>query len=326
MKETDIYTKMNEYDAKIKKLFTEEKADKEIVHRQNDYIDIRYVNKKELETIKKFLSKNGINFEYSINKRLFTNFMEFWNENSILQMDTIITKISKENLNLLKKYFGIKTLQIKQAANAIRNLRYLEKNIQHFIPSYKITLINFRKDAFETKNSSNENLDPIGSTINKLNNKCKKIILTYFPKQLLNIKNPDKELLKTAIISSKFNSYPGYIFSKITLPEELQIYGIKECVFKDTYEIKDITPKAKSFLIHMNAHNYNSVIKHGATLMELNKKEKNLVRKRITESKPIENYNKWFIKQDYKNIEKIPNPSDEIRRLAINEFRKKWER
>ncbi len=325
MKKTDTYTKMTEYEAKIKKSLKEGKFDKEIIHRQNDYINIRYVNKKELEIIKKFLGENGVNFEYSINKNLFTNFMEFWNENSILQMDTIITKISKENLNLLKKYFGPKVLQIKQFANTIRDIHYLEKNIQHFIPSYKITFIKFIKNTFEIDGTDNGS-DPIGSTINKLNNKCKKIILTYFPKQLLNIKNPDNELLKTAIISSKFNSYPGYIFSKITLPEELQIYGIKEGVFKDTYEIKDITPKAKSFLIHMNAHNYNSVIKHGATLMELNKKEKNLVRKRITESKPIENYNKWFIKQDYKNIEKIPNPSDEIRQLAINEFRRKWER
>jgi len=104
------------------------------------------------------------------------------------------------------------------------------------------------------------------------------------------------------------------IFENITLPEDLQIFSIEKNILTQMKSIKNITPKAKLAFICQHPELINPKIE------KLNSKELKAYKE------AIEKYNINLVKQDYKNIEKIKNPSKTVKDIAIKEFMKKQER
>ncbi len=279
----------------------------------NNNVDSKTINLYELSIIKNILSENKVDFQYKIvNESLFTNFMKYWNEDSVLQMDSLIQNLTTEFLELFKKYFGNDIPRIHNTANIVKDFHYLNKNTKKFKTSAVIHM-GFRGNNIQPWFTPFD--FPYFKLINQLNNKCKETILKYYPYAIQYTKEPSKKLLKIALLHcDKKNEKAKDVFKDITLPEDLQIFGIQNDKFENINDIKDITPNARLLFIYMHPELIDLKIE------ELNDKELKIYNKRMEE------YNINLVKKDYKNIEKISNPSTTVRNIAISEFRKKWER
>ena len=271
----------------------------------------------ELKIIKNVLEIDGVDFQYEVkNGHLFTNFMKYWDEDSVLQMDCIIQKLPEEYQNIFKKAFGNDIFRIHAVANIVKDFHYLNKNTKKFKTSAVIHM-GFRGDNIQPWFTPFD--FPYFKLINQLNNKCKEIILKYYPSCIREIKEPSEKLLKIALLHcNKKDNEARVVFENIVLPEKLQKLGIENNIFVDMNDIKGITEEAKSFFIYMHPELVDTP--NNPSVKDLNDIQQKIYNKRI------EDYNIKLVRQDYKNIEKIPNPSDEVRKFAISEFRKKWGR
>ena len=279
----------------------------------NNNVDSKTINLYELSIIKKILSENKVDFQHEIvNESLFTNFMKYWTEDSVLQMDSIIQNLSEEYQNIFKKYFGNDIPRIHAVANIVKDFHYLNKNTKKFKTSAEIHM-GFRGNNIQAWFTPSD--FPYFKLINQLNNKCKEIILKYYPVCISEIKEPSEKLLKIALLNcDKKDNKAKYVFQNIILPEKLQKLGIENNKFTDMSDIKNITSDARLLFIYTHPELINPKIE------KLNDKELKIYNTRIEE------YNINLVKKDYKNIEKISNPSKIVRDIAISEFRKKWER
>ncbi len=283
----------------------------------NNNVDSKTINLYELSIIKKILSENKVDFQYEIvNESLFTNFMKYWTEDSVLQMDSLIQNLPTEFLELFKKYFGNDIPRIHNIANIVKDFNYLNKNTKKFKTSAVIHM-GFRGNNIQPWFTPPD--FPYFKLINQLNNKCKEIILKYYPVCISEIKEPSEKLLKIALLNcDKKDNKAKDVFQNIILPEKLQKLGIEKDIFIDMDDIKGITQKAKSSFIYMHPELVGTP--NNPSVKDLNNIQQKIYSQRIEE------HNIKLVKQDYKNIEKISNPSKIVRDIAINEFKKKWER
>ena len=115
--------------------------------------------------------------------------------------------------------------------------------------------------------------------------------------------------------------------------KNIDLFAAKLGLIYDIKGIKGLSKEAKLAFIENNperiitkitAENFNT---KELTIYDLNKEELNAYNKGMeVRSKKEEEKQIKLVKKDPREIYKIKNPSDKIRQLAINEFRRKWER